>query len=1398
MNEILDLSLKQQKAWIDRLARAIAERAAAENSLRSSHEARLAATTAADQTEREQLLALSARERQQLQSDQTRELAAIVQQYELQVEQAEQEQATLVQETTQTTESACQELQVLCKQRRQSVQDQCEEQLREAQTKLQQVQAELAPLRAELGKLDQQVIRLARRRLCLGTLRKMPELVGSVSQEPPLLQYEVQSAAARACLVVLPRQWAAKLTGLVALTLTFLVCLIIAIITGMALDKSVRSLIDFPTWIQSANGLIWTITSSGVALGIAALLFVILRPLVVHQTLQMIRQCQQQLANAGIALEVAQKLAVAEGDRRRLQLQQYLEQEHRKLGLQRNQAVAERIAQRDAKLQASHQQLQERLATWVRERDARQVACNRQFEQRRAELEIIIQTRTQAWLERQAQEQTANQEAFQRGWQRLASRWHEQLAELTRTANAMQAQTLLHAPTWNAIDWSTWQPPQQPCTELRFGSYQVSLSMFESGLPDLAELLPAQTSFTLPAVVTFDSRPALLLEAYGEGRRAANIVLLNLMLRLLTALPAGKTRFTIIDPIGRGQDFSAFMHLADFDEKLVNHRIWTESPHIQQRLADLTEQMEDVIQTYLRNEFETIEQYNRHAGEVAEPYHVLVVANFPAGFSEEAAARLRSIVEGGARCGVYACIGVDTRQELPRHFSLADLEPHAATLEWNGSRFCWLDPDLKDLPLTLDQPPSSQQVTEIVRKAGQRAQAASRVEVPFTTVAPPADSWWNGDSRTGLDVPLGRAGATQLQSLRLGRGTSQHVLISGKTGSGKSTLLHALITNTALRYSPDEVQFYLIDFKKGVEFKPYATHQLPHARVIAIESEREFGLSVLARLDAELSLRGEQFRQAGVQDVAAYREARPGQSMPRLLLIIDEFQEFFVVDDKLAQDAALLLDRLVRQGRAFGIHVLLGSQTLAGAYSLARSTIGQMAVRIALQCSEADAHLILSEQNTAARLLSRPGEAIYNDANGLFEGNHPFQIVWLSSGEQESYLKALSARAAQTSRIAFTPIVFEGNAPADLSLNPQLNATLRRHVATIPALPTAWLGTPVAIKEATAVTFRRQGGSHLLILGQHEEAAQSLLLASLLSLAATSRMADGASSNKANEESINRPAAKSEPRYRPTSTDSNNSAAQYAADAADDSAAQNAALYAAQNAADAGSDSAAYSTLASDVKRAKNREPESNRFYLFDSSPADTAESKLWQTWLPIGSPLGRRLGPDTWLSALDEISRELERRLTRPQESAPSLFVIFYGLSRFRELRRREADFSFTRLDDEPASTPDQQFLRLLREGSAVGIHLLVWCDNYTNLSRICDRAALREFEHRILFQMSANDSANLMDSPAASRLGHHRALLYSEEQGQAEKFRPYGPPQLAWLHWAVNQLDSQQDESS
>src|SRR5205814_8595590 len=171
------------------------------------------------------------------------------------------------------------------------------------------------------------------------------------------------------------------------------------------------------------------------------------------------------------------------------------------------------------------------------------------------------------------------------------------------------------------------------------------------------------------------------------------------------------------------------------------------------------------------------------------------------------------------------------------------------------------------------------------------------------------------------------------------------------------------------------------------------------------------GLSVLQKLDDELKRRGDLFRKLGVQDVAGYKRAGGKESMPRTLLLIDEFQEFFVEDDRISQSSSLLLDRIVRQGRAFGIHVLLGSQTLGGAYTVARTTLGQMVIRIALQCNEADAYLIMEDNNPAPRLLSRPGEGIYNDMAGALQGNSPFQVVWLPEVGRDSYLTRVRERA---------------------------------------------------------------------------------------------------------------------------------------------------------------------------------------------------------------------------------------------------------------------------------------------------------------------------------------------------------------------------------------------------
>ncbi len=925
-----------------------------------------------------------------------------------------------------------------------------------------------------------------------------------------------------------------------------------------------------------------------------------------------------------------------------------------------------------------------------------------------------------------------DRERLDREWSELVAEWNRESALCYAALERVRRAIATGFRAWTDPAWDNWTPPTAFPEAIPFGSLAVDLTTLEGGLPKHADFaLPGPAKFTVPAILNFPEQASLLVQTTGAGLDAAVPALQATMFRLLTALPPGKVRFTIIDPVGLGQNFAGFMHLADDDGALVSDRIWTEDRHIDQRLLDLTEHMENVIQKYLRNEYQTIGRYNVDAGEIAEPYRFLVVANLPINFSEAAARRLNSVAASGARCGVFALMTADVRAPRPPGLQIDDLARAATTLrqepKQDAGALVLDDPVYAPWPLTLEAAPPEGLLTRVLKVVGKEAKHASRVEVPFATIAPPgpppalaragvADAnnsvWWSRHSDKEVRVAMGRAGATKLQELMLGQGVSQHVLIAGKTGSGKSTLLHALITNLAMWYSPDEVEFYLVDFKKGVEFKTYAANELPHARAVAIESDREFGLSVLQKLDGELKRRGELYRSIGVQDLAGYRRAVQGEpnaeNLPRTLLIIDEFQEFFTEDDKIGQDATLLLDRLVRQGRAFGIHVILGSQTLGGAYSLARATIGQMAVRIALQCSESDSYLILSDDNAAARLLSRPGEAIYNDAGGLIEGNNPFQIAWLGDEQRDEYLASVRLLAKQRGIRRSEPIiVFEGNVPADLPRNPLLARALAGGMSAGTTPPHAWLGDAIAIKDPTAGVFRRQSGANLLIIGQRDEAAVGMLAASTVSLLA----------------------------QRP-----------------------------------------------------------GTRICIFDGLPVDAPEAgRLSRLVDRLSTSVGDAVRSVAWRDvpeAIAEISAELERRQREDGSDAPPLFLAIAGLQRYRMLRQ-EDDFGFSGgADGEAPPRPDKQFGTILRDGPLFGVHTLAWVDTVNNLSRSLDRQSMKEFEQRVLFQMGQADSSQLIDSPAASRLGLHRALFFSEESGALEKFRPYAMPPDEWLDQIAAQL--------
>jgi hypothetical protein len=899
----------------------------------------------------------------------------------------------------------------------------------------------------------------------------------------------------------------------------------------------------------------------------------------------------------------------------------------------------------------------------------------------------------------------------QRRWQELETDWKNRLTPLCDQLRAANEAAEKIFPAWEDAAWKNWTPPAEFQNAAKFARLEAGVEKFTGALPKSPRLKwPGPATLSAPLSLAFPAQGSILFESGKTGGDEAFAAMNNIIFRLLATTPPGKLNFTIFDPVGLGQNFAALTHLTDYDESSINSRIWTQTAQFEEKLAELNEHMEKIIQMYLRNEYATIAEYNAQAGSVAEKYHFLVIASFPVNFSDTAAKRLRNIAASGARCGVFTLLHWDQRSALPQDFVPDELRKNSVCLVRNDRGFELADWHSPDVRLVFDPPPPPEFATEFLQRIGEDSKDANRVEVPFAQIAPAAAEMWRDETTELLRVPIGRSGATKLQYLEIGSGTRQHALIAGKTGSGKSTLFHVIITNLALRCSPEQVEFYLVDFKKGVEFKCYASRRLPHARVVAIESDREFGLSVLQRVDDELRRRGDLFRKLGAQDLAGYKRSlrtaaasQPaGEPMPRVLLMIDEFQEFFTEEDRISQGAAVLLDRIVRQGRAFGIHVLLGSQTLGGAYTLARATIGQMVIRIALQCNEADAYLIMDQDNPAPRLLSRPGEGIYNDAAGSIEGNSPFQAVWLSDQTRDDYLVKIRARADQNADQYPGPLVFEGNAPADARENIPLRLALQGVPRQIPAQAGVWLGAPNSIKGPTEAVFRRQSGGNLLVVGQSEERTATILSVALVSLAA-----------------------------------------QFPKAAA--------------------------------------------RFAVFDSTPPGFPQRGFLERVIQTVPHETIQAGNSNLAEVMAGLAEELKRRAEN-EPSGPEIFVLIQGLQNFKKLRA-EDEFSFSSSDAGAPPNPAATLLSLITEGPARGIHVIATCDTYNNVTRFLGRKTLSEFEMRVVFQMSASDSASLIDAPAAATLGLHRALYYNDREGSLETFRPYAQPDGGWLEHLARQ---------
>lgn len=490
-------------------------------------------------------------------------------------------------------------------------------------------------------------------------------------------------------------------------------------------------------------------------------------------------------------------------------------------------------------------------------------------------------------------------------------------------------------------------------------------------------------------------------------------------------------------------------------------------------------------------------------------YTVLVVLNYPAGVDAETNKTLLRLAETGASRGISLIVQEDLAADPVDGVDSKALVRHLTALRVSGSK--WTGSTLPaSVEVSDDGAPSKTVVDAVVTSAISAASAQSGPELPLADFIDES-LLWAESSIDSIDAVIGRAGPDPLVlSFRSENPPHPNVLLGGAVGQGKSTLLLDIIYSLASRYSPDDLELILLDFKRGLEFKRFDADEtgknwLPHVRVLSLESDRPFGLAVLDHVAAELARRSSVFKASGANSITEYRRST-GLPMSRMLLIIDEFQVLFDGGDQLTDDAVARLEELARQGRAFGIHLLLGTQSVSGISGLrvkGDTIFAQFPIRISLKNTAAESQALFSRENTAPAHLSYRGEVIVNRDYGQDPiGSNVRGIA--AYGSQE-YLRELQQKLWVNKPENERPMVFIGGRYAEWPVR------LSPVVAPVRGSLDVWLGMPMEITDVPAsVKFRRDVDQAVAIVGRGEEESaanvRAILATAIVNLAPGSRI----------------------------------------------------------------------------------------------------------------------------------------------------------------------------------------------------------------------------------------------------------------------------------------------------
>lgn len=614
----------------------------------------------------------------------------------------------------------------------------------------------------------------------------------------------------------------------------------------------------------------------------------------------------------------------------------------------------------------------------------------------------------------------------------------------------------------------------------------------------------------LPALIDlFTSKGLCFLYDSDNHRKTVNNCLENIAWRIALCLPSELCDFVVYNGGNPGDCFNSLNKLnkslfKSSDKVMFDANSEEFTKHLSSVYQELAARITNVKDAGFTNLFEL----NRNEGVDAKfKYTFFFISDFTRITEEQKRLIIKIASADCANSGVFPFISWDMRENLdkphgtPLDFSLmldsmTLLFPKADRYYFKNSGN---DELMNKFVLHLDSTISNrEQINEWVEIINKRIERASAVSNDIRKQVLNASSIWSKTSKHGLEIPIGSTSSSTSMNLELcpqRDSTIVHGLIGGTTGSGKSTLLHDIIINGAWLYSPDELQFILLDFK-SVEFGIYSG--LPHVRVLSTKSDREYGSNVLAYIVGEIEFRKKLFGR--VSSIEEYNNEQ--HHVPRILIIIDEFHNLFVGegtlgdlrDSNISSQINKHFNKILKEGRSFGIHLLLATQEAGGIQSI-DSYLQQIKLRIVLKME--DKGKFLTYDNSARPDKLRRGEGFYNDDFGKEGSNNQFRFAFYGNETithkqviESEMIEAIRKKSVETYN-TYSPCekcFYRGGGESTIDDNTNVVTEVNDERCVV------FVGSPVTVRrEDVSFELKRKRGNNILIAGANSEYLESLV-----------------------------------------------------------------------------------------------------------------------------------------------------------------------------------------------------------------------------------------------------------------------------------------------------------------